>query len=110
MRLGDQAHDPRQRGLLANRDHADPQAAADGDRPCHDSNAPLLGNRARLARDHRLVDVGGAVDDLSIRRHPGARADEDHIAHEERAQRHLLRTRIRDALGAVGMEKRLNSM
>ena len=55
LRLGDQPHDPRQRRCLAHRGHADAQAATGRHRPRHHPIIGLLGDRSRLAGDHRLV-------------------------------------------------------
>ncbi len=50
--LGDQAHDPRQRRLVADCCDAHPEASPCGDGPGHDLVSGLLGHRARLAGDH----------------------------------------------------------
>ena len=53
-----------------------------------------LGTGRGLARDHRLVDVGVPVDDLSVGRHSGAGPDEHDVVDLQGADRHLL--------GAIG--------
>ncbi len=58
--LGDQPHDPGQGGLLADGGDPDAQAAAGSDGAGDDLLAGLLGDRARLAGDHRFVDIGRA--------------------------------------------------
>ena len=57
-----------------------------------------------LAGDHRLVDIGGTVDDDAIGRHPSARADEDHVADRECIERDRLGSIGGDAFGRVREE------
>ena len=68
--------------------------------------ADPLGDGTGLARDHRLVHVGGAVDDLAIGRDPRSWADEHDIVHPQRAGRHLLRAICNDSLGGVRQQSR----
>ena len=105
LRRGDQAHDPRQRGRVAGRRHPDPQRAARGDRARDDGVAGLLGDRARLAGDHRLVDVGAALDDHAIGGDASTGPDEHDVADCQGRDRHLLGPGVGDPLGGVGQQR-----
>ena len=85
--LGHEPRDLRERRLLADlrRTHDEPPERVDrrpGDRSAgHDVD------RHRLAREHRLVDCGLALDDDSVRRDLLTRTDDEEIAGHELADR-----------------------
>ena len=101
---GDEAHDPRQRRRLADRADPDAQAAARRDRAGHDRIAGSLGDGARLARDHRLVDVGLTVLDAAVGGDPAAGSHEHEVADRQRRDGHALDLVADDPLGRVGQQ------
>ena len=104
LRLGDQAHDPGQGGLLAYRRDADSQASTECNRPGDDPRARLFRHRSGLAGDHGLIDLGVSSDDLAIGRNPGARTDQQQVANSHCTQRDAFRPAIGQALGGVREE------
>ena len=104
--LGDQPHDPGQGGLLADGGDPNAQAAAGSDGAGHDLLAGLLGDRARLAGDHRFVDIGRALDHRPIGGDARPRPHQDDVADGQRLQRHDLRAGRRHPLGRVGQQLR----
>ncbi len=98
--------DAGQGGVVAHRIDADPQRAVGRHRPGDDAVARALGHGTGLARDHRLVDLGAAVDDLAVGGHPAAGAHEHHVAGDEVAHGDGLRPVLDQALGIVGKQRR----
>ena len=84
----------------------DPERAARRDRAGDDGVAGRLGDAAGLAGDHRLVDVGGAVDDHAVGRDARAGSDEHDVADREVRDRDLLGAGRRDPLGRVRQQRR----
>ena len=70
--VGDEALDAGERGVLPHRVDLDAHRRVGRHRPGDDTVANGLGDRARLAGDHRLVELGLAIDDPSIGRDPRA--------------------------------------
>jgi hypothetical protein len=60
-----------------------------------------LGHRARLAGDHRLVELRGALHDPAVRRHAPAGPDQDHVTDLEVADHDAVGLAVRDPLGLV---------
>ena len=81
LRLRDQAHDARERRLVTGGGDPHPQAATGGHRPGDDLVALRLRHGHRLAGDHRLVDIGRAIDDDAVDGHAGAGPDEHDVVH-----------------------------
>ena len=104
MRLLDESLDPGERSVVADgfHPHADRRVSGDGSR--HHSITDALGDRPRLARDHRLVDLGFPVDDRAVGGNTRARADEHDVARVQCCERNGLYSVRRDALGGVGQE------
>ncbi len=93
--MGDQAHDPGQGGLVAGGADLDPKRTTANDGAGDDGLTRRPGHGPRLARDHRLVDVGSPLDDHPIGRHPSAGTDQDGVADAQLAGRNHL-SAIRD--------------
>ena len=83
LRLGDAADDPGEQGMLpdAGRAAAQHPLAVGGRR--EDPVAGALGERHALAREHRLVDAGGAVDHLAVDRDAVAGTDDEDVARQQ---------------------------
>ena len=73
LRVGDQPLDAGQRGVVADGVDADPDRRVGRHRAGDDPVAGALGDRLGLAGDHRLVELGLAVDDRRRRPAPGHR-------------------------------------
>ena len=80
LRLLDQRHDLRQRGVLADLRGAHPQRAGGVHRRPDHRRAGLLAHRQALAGDHGLVDLGHAVLDDAVHRHLRAGPDQQQVA------------------------------
>src|SRR4029077_7576373 len=52
-----------------------------------DGSTRLLRYGSRLARDHRLVDIGTTLDPCPIRRKPGSGSHQNKVAHAQRGER-----------------------
>ena len=103
LRLGHEPGDLRQRRLLADLRRTNHEPPERVDRRPRDGSTSRDVDRHRLAREHRLVDGGLALDDDSVRRHLLARTDDEEIA-SARARRSGPRPRPR--LGARGPPSR----
>ena len=68
--VGDEALDAGERGVLPHRVDLDAYRRVGRHRPGDDTVANGLGDRARLTGDHRLVELGLALDDPSVGRDP----------------------------------------
>ena len=90
LRFRDEPLDAGQRGVVTDRGDLDSDRGVGGDGAGHDPIACPLGDRARLTGDHRLVDLGLALDDLAVGRDARAGADEHKVVDRERRQRHGL--------------------
>ena len=80
LRFGDEPLDAGQRGVVADRLDAHPDRGVGRDRPGDDAVAHVLRDRPRLPGDHRLVELGFAVDDHAVGGHAGTRAHEHDVA------------------------------
>ena len=78
--VGDEALDAGQRGVVADCFDAHPHRRVGRHRAGDDAVARALGHRPGLAGDHRLVELGLAVDDRPVGRHPTAGADQHDVA------------------------------
>src|SRR5215472_11167413 len=104
LRSGDQPHNTGEGGVVSN--GCDPCSKAS---PAHNSSCNELRSRAfrdglRLARDHRLVYVGAALGEFSIRWYTRSRAHEDDIAYPEFGARNGLHFRTAYAFRCVGKQ------
>src|SRR5680860_985519 len=93
--------DSGKRGVVA--EGVDPEAdrRPRGNRPGHDPVAGSLVHRPGFAGDHRLVDLGLAIDDHAIGRHARSGPHQHHIAHCQRRHRHDFGSAIGHALAAL---------
>src|SRR5690606_19107023 len=76
------------------------------DRAADNLAADRLGNRDRLAGDHRLVDIAGAVDHLAIDRQAFAGTNLNDIARYHRANRQVDRRTIPTDARRLGLKPR----
>ena len=90
LRFGDEPLDAGQRGVVADRVDPHPQRESVAHRAGDDAVARPLRDRPRLAGDHRLVELGLAVDDRAVGGHPAARAHEHDVADAQLVERHRL--------------------
>ena len=105
LRFGDEPLDAGERGVVADRLDAHADGGVGRDRPGDDAVADVLRHRPRLAGDHRLVELGLAVDDHAVGGHARARAHEHDVARAQRRERHRLDAPSSvDALGLVGQQ------
>ena len=105
LRLGDQLHDLRQHGVAPDLARLDDERAGLVHGAADDVGADLLGDRHRLARDHRLVDGAAAFDDDAVDRHLLARAHPQAVADLDGVELDLLLgCRRPDAPGRLGRE------
>ena len=95
--LGDEPLDPGQRRVLADRSHAHAEGGIRRDGSRGDAVALAHRDRFRLARDHRLVELGPASDDHTVGGHAGAGTHEHDVADPELDQRDVLDSRRRRA-------------
>src|SRR3546814_11422379 len=79
----------RQHGVGADLGGAEAEAASLVDGAADDWIAVAFRDGNRLAGNHRLVDEGGALGDLTVHRDLVARADDDDIADGHRLERQL---------------------
>ena len=97
---------PGERGVLADRVDPDADRGVGRDGPGDHSVADGLGDRLGLAGDHRLVQLGGALDDLPVRRDPGAGAHQHDVTDGEVVERDRLDLTVgTDPLGLVREER-----
>jgi hypothetical protein len=104
--LGDQPADPGQRRLLPDRLDPDPQGRVGDHRARHHPVARILGHRAGLAGDHRLIQLRFAIDDHAVGRDPAARPDQDHVADVEVADGDRPGAGWGEQVGLVGQQRR----
>ena len=107
LRLGHEPPDPGQRGLLADGRDLIRTRGVGGDRPGHDAVAGVFGT----GRDSPVIidssNVGVALDDRAVGRHPAARADEHESPGRSASIGTVARPRRRlDPLGLVGQQRR----
>ena len=95
LRFGHHPDDAREHGVAADRLRLHDETAGAVHRAAGQHACRFLGDRERLAGEHRLVDRGLAIDDDAIDRHRFAGADTQAVARGHFGQRHL-------GLGAVG--------
>src|ERR1035441_5901950 len=81
LRSSDEPHDAGQGGLLSDGRYADSKTTATGNRSRNDLAAWCLRDRPGLAGNHRLVNIGRALDDFTIRWNASSRSDKDDITH-----------------------------
>ena len=105
LRRLDEAADARERGVVADRRDLDADSRIGRHGSGDDRVARLALDGAGLARDHRLVERGRALDDAAVGGHAGARAHDDAVAEAQVARRDGLGARVGDALGLVGEER-----
>jgi hypothetical protein len=80
LRLGDEPLDPREGRLVARGGDIDAQAGVGRDSTGGDLVADPACDGVGLARHHRLVHIGAAVDDPAVGGNAAARADHDDVA------------------------------
>jgi hypothetical protein len=81
LRGGNQTHNARERGLLADCRDANAKASAASDGSSDYSRTWDLRYRFRLASHHRLINVGCAFDDCAIRWDASSGPDKDNVIH-----------------------------
>ncbi|GAA5666970.1 hypothetical protein Brsp07_05496 [Brucella sp. NBRC 14130] len=86
--------DLRQHCVAADRSGADRESALLVDRAANHLAAVLLGDRDRLAGDHRFVDITLAFDDLAVHRDAIAGPNLDNIAGNDRTDRQVDRLAV----------------
>lgn len=96
LRLLDHADDLREHRRITNRGRPDAHRTLLIHRAADDGAPRRLGNRDRLAGDHRFIDVALALNDFAVDRHALARSDLDHVASHHLAD-------VDDAIGAADM-------
>ena len=101
MRCGNQPHNAGEGGLLADCRDADAKASAAGHGSRDHRSARHLRYGLRLARDHRLVNIGSALDDYAIRWDASSGPDKDNVAHVQFPQWNGLNFRAVYTLGSV---------
>ena len=97
LRLRHHVDDPGQERVRAHALGADDERAFAVDRRAGDPIAGLFRHRNRLARDHGLIDVRGALEANAVDRHSFARAHAQAVADLHRVERHFY-------LAAVGLD------
>ena len=103
LRVGHHALDAGQRGVLPHRRDPDPDRRVGRHRAGHDPVALGLRHRARLAGDHRLIELGFAFDDLAVSGDSAASSHEHHVTDGEIRESYGLEGAIvADPLGVVG--------
>ncbi len=105
LRRSNKAHDPGQSGPLPDCRNAYPKASATDDRSRDDHGTWPLRDPLGFAGNHRLVDIGGALDDYAIRRDTGSGPDQDDVAYAQLRERNGLNFRTVYPFGSV-WEKR----
>jgi len=104
LRVADEALDAGERRVVAGRGDLDAQPRIGRDRAGGDGVADAAGDGARLAGDHRLVDVGLSVDHPAVGGDAAAGPHDDDIADGEVGGRHRHDAVALDPLGLVGQE------
>jgi len=96
IRLGllDHLDDAGQHGIRTGGPGLHPERAGPVERTADHLVALLLPDRVGLARDHRFVDPGSAIDDHAVDRHLGTGLDLNDIADLDRVQRHFNRLAV----------------
>ena len=102
LRFGDEALNSRQRRLLADRVDPDAHCRVGGDGASDNSIADRLGDWLRLTGDHRLVELYLTLDDHTVGRYTGSRANQHDIPGAEIVDRHALD-------GAIGRTRSASS-
>jgi hypothetical protein len=105
LRSRNQPHDSGQSGLLSDCYDADSKVSTAGDSACDNSSPRALGHSSGLTGDQRFVNIGGPLDDRTIRRDAAPGPDEDDFAHLQLRDRNGFGLRALYALGSV-REKR----
>ena len=80
LSIGDEALNPRECRVVSDRGHPDSEGAVGGDGSGDDAGTDRAGDGARLSGDHRLVDIRGALNHLSVDRNAAAGANDDDVA------------------------------
>ena len=88
--LRHQSLDAGERGVVAERVDAYPKGCVGGDGAGHHPITGRPRHRPGLAGDHRLVHLGLAVEDLTVRRHPCTGPYQHGVAHAQVGHRHPL--------------------
>ncbi|GAA2202052.1 hypothetical protein GCM10009849_28910 [Sinomonas flava] len=105
LRVGDHALDARERRRLPHGLDAHPEARVGRDGARDDGVPGSARDGLGLARDHRLVELGGALLDAAVGGEPAAGAHEDEVTHRQLGGRDRLRLAgATDPLGLVGQE------
>jgi hypothetical protein len=105
LRGSNKPHDPGQSGLLPNGRNADSKASATDDRSRDDGRTRPLRDCPGLAGNHRLVDIGSALDDYAIRRDAGSGPDKNYVAHAQLRKPNGLSFRTTYPFGSVWEER-----
>src|SRR5690606_38155176 len=102
--LFDHADDLRQHGVAADLVGAEAERAGAVDRAAGDGIALPFSDRGRLAGNHRLVDMRGAVDHRAVDRAALARTDYDDIADHDIPGRNIDRAAVTLDAGGPGLQ------
>ena len=100
--VGDEALDPRQRRVIADGDHPNPQRRVRRDRAGDDAISRRLGDGSRLPGDHRLVQFGGALFDDAVGGYSAAGPHEDDVTDCQRVEGDVADVVSLDQFGVVG--------
>ena len=95
LRLGHQPLDAGQRGVVADRGDLDTQPGVGGDGARDHRVAHAAAHRPGFAGHHRLVDLGGTVDDRAVGGHAAAGPHDHDVADPQVSRRDRLACRLR---------------
>jgi hypothetical protein len=106
LRLRDEPHDAGERGLIADARDADPKRSRTVDRAGDRLGTRTLAHRPRLSCERGLVNVGLAIDDLTVGGDAAARSHEHDVALSQLGDGYLFDPVTGDPVGRVGQELR----
>ena len=105
LRALDELDDPRERGVATHARRAHDERAGGVDGGPDDLVAGRLGDRDRLAGEHRLVDRRGALDDDAVDRHLVAGPHPQQVAGHDDRQLDVLLDAVADPPGRRRLER-----